>query len=474
MSEYIPIIGLEIHAELKTNSKLFCRCPNTSSDLNTPPNTAICPVCVGLPGALPVLNKQAVASTIKLGRSLGSTIPPTTKWDRKNYFYPDLPKGYQISQYDQPLCLGGMLSWYDRTGTEHSVALTRIHLEEDTGKLVHPEQKPYSLIDYNRSSVPLLELVTEPVISSAEEARQFAEEYQHHLRELGIAEASMEKGQMRCEANISVVTESEAADPGRRLSGTKIEVKNLNSFRSLERAINFEIKRQSEALNQEDRLRQETRGWREVKGETYSMRAKETADDYRYFPEPDLGQLDLDRAEKNDQDGVSRQAVIAQLLKAQANPNFVHIVTDDPRRWSYIKLLLSDPNIHDESIALSVQWLSQDPNIVRFEPQEIVAVMTELSAGNIRTAALKAALASADRGGLKEALDQSQSGASDIDLGSVVRSVLAEHTSEVVRYRSGEVQLFGFFVGNVRKIIGYKADPSDITEILKRQLDQAK
>ena len=274
MVRYLPTIGLEIHAELKTASKMFCDCPNDPAERH--PNARVCPICLGHPGTLPTINKRAVEAVLKVGFALGGTVfrSGRTKFDRKNYFYPDLPKGYQISQYDEPLVEGGTLA---------GVAITRVHLEEDTGRLAHEGEA--SLVDFNRAGVPLMELVTEPVIKSAKEATRFARELQLILRYLGVSDADMEKGQMRVEANVSVAEEGSAA------LGTKVEVKNLNSFRAVEGAVAFEIARQGELLALGKNVVQETRGWNEAKGETFSQRLKEGSHDYRYFPEPDLPPL---------------------------------------------------------------------------------------------------------------------------------------------------------------------------------------
>jgi aspartyl-tRNA(Asn)/glutamyl-tRNA(Gln) amidotransferase subunit B len=273
------VVGLEIHAELRTNTKMFCNCPNDS--METHPNVNICPVCLGHPGTLPYPNKAAIEAVLKVGGALGCTNPPLSKFDRKNYFYPDLPKGYQISQYDLPFCLGGELEAAGR-----KIKITRVHLEEDTGKLVHPEGAKYSLVDYNRAGVPLMELVTEPVIENAKEARAFCEELQLVLRYLGVSDANMERGEMRCEANISLTNPDGSF-------GTKVEVKNLNSFKSVEDAINFEIIRQNKALDAGEKIEHETRGWDEGKKQTFVQRSKEKAFDYRYFPEPDILPMDL-------------------------------------------------------------------------------------------------------------------------------------------------------------------------------------
>ncbi|HWO06957.1 MAG TPA: Asp-tRNA(Asn)/Glu-tRNA(Gln) amidotransferase subunit GatB [Candidatus Paceibacterota bacterium] len=274
MSEYVPTIGLEIHAELKTATKMFCTSKNDANE--TRPNVNVCPVCMAHPGTLPVINREAVRHVLRVGAALGGTIADYTEFDRKNYFYPDLPKGYQLSQYEFPLVSGGSLN---------GVTITRIHLEEDTASLVHDERTGETLIDYNRAGVPLMELVTEPVIHSAKEAAAFGKELQLLLRYLGVSDADMEKGHMRLEANISVAKNGTL--------GTKVEVKNINSFGFMERAIAYEIKRQTELLSSGGQVVQETRGWDDVKQKTFSQRVKEKSADYRYFPDPDLPSLKL-------------------------------------------------------------------------------------------------------------------------------------------------------------------------------------
>jgi aspartyl-tRNA(Asn)/glutamyl-tRNA(Gln) amidotransferase subunit B len=270
---YKPTIGLEIHAELKTNSKMFCSCKNDPDEKR--PNFNICPVCTAQPGTLPVANEEAIKKVIKTGLALNCKIAENSKFDRKNYFYPDLPKGYQISQYDQPLCEGGYLEIGGR-----KIRITRIHLEEDTGSLMHPEGAEYSLVNLNRAGVPLMELVTEPDITSGKEAREFAQELQLIFKYLGVSDADMEKGQMRVEVNISISKSTKL--------GTKVEIKNLNSFKVVEKAVDFEIERQEEVLEAGEKVVQETRGWHDKKEITFSQREKEEAHDYRYFPEPDL------------------------------------------------------------------------------------------------------------------------------------------------------------------------------------------
>ncbi len=270
--KYTPTIGLEIHAELSTQSKLFCGCKNDASEEE--PNVNICPICMAYPGTLPLLNKEAVRKIIQIGRALKGTIPKNTHFDRKNYFYPDIPKGYQISQYDEPLVEGGELN---------GVQITRVHLEEDTARSNHELVHGSTLIDFNRAGVPLMELVTEPVIKNEEEASAFAKELQRLLKMIPVSNARMEKGEMRVEANISISLDATL--------GTKVEVKNLNSFKSVERAIRYEIKRQKNILEKGGEVIQETRGWDENEESTFSQRIKENASDYRYFPDPDIPPL---------------------------------------------------------------------------------------------------------------------------------------------------------------------------------------
>src|SRR5665213_262290 len=272
--EYVPTIGLEIHAELRTKTKMFCNSKNDADE--TRPNVNVCPVCLAHPGTLPVINGEAVRHVLKVGVALGSTLADYTEFDRKNYFYPDLPKGYQLSQYEYPLVSGGELA---------GVSITRVHLEEDTASSVHDEQSGETSIDYNRAGVPLMELVTEPVITSAEQAGSFARELQLLLRTLGVSEGNMERGEMRVEANVSVAKKGEL--------GTKVEIKNLNSFNAMERAVRYEIERQKKLLDRGEKVVQQTLGWDEKKQATFAQRSKEGSADYRYFPDPDLPSLKL-------------------------------------------------------------------------------------------------------------------------------------------------------------------------------------
>jgi len=298
--KYDVIIGLEIHAELNTKSKMFCSCNNFSEDLA--PNSAVCPVCLGHPGTLPVANKKAIEWTILCGLALDCKINKNSKFDRKNYFYPDLPKGYQISQYDLPLCYQGKLTVDDR-----NIDITRIHLEEDTAKLIHLEASNESIIDFNRAGTPLMEMVTEPVIKSSSEAKKFCQRYQQILRYLKISDANMEKGEMRCEANISLQEKGKwkylgdgvITPKGKHKLNPKVELKNLNSFKAVEKAIEYEIKQQEQMLDNGETIEAETKGWDEKNQETKRQRKKESSADYRYFPEPDIPPIKLNNEDIN-------------------------------------------------------------------------------------------------------------------------------------------------------------------------------
>ncbi|MBN1862395.1 MAG: Asp-tRNA(Asn)/Glu-tRNA(Gln) amidotransferase subunit GatB, partial [Dehalococcoidales bacterium] len=284
------VIGLEVHAQLLTRSKMFCRC--STDYANSPPNTHVCPVCLGMPGVLPTINQQAVEYTVMTALALNCTISGHTKFDRKNYPYPDLMKGYQISQYDAPVGQGGWLN-IEIDGASKKLGITRVHLEEDVAKLLHrasPDGVNYSLVDVNRSGAPLMEVVGEPDLSSAEEARQYLIKLRSILQYLGVSTGNMEEGSFRCDANISIRPEDSAE------SLAKVEIKNMNSFRAVYRALEYEAKRQRKAAGEGRKLTQETRGWVEEEGKTVSMRSKEYAHDYRYFPEPDLPPLTLEAA----------------------------------------------------------------------------------------------------------------------------------------------------------------------------------
>ncbi|MEK7554753.1 MAG: Asp-tRNA(Asn)/Glu-tRNA(Gln) amidotransferase subunit GatB, partial [Patescibacteria group bacterium] len=378
--KYVPIIGLEIHAELKTKTGMFCGCKNDPDEKH--PNVNVCPVCLGLPGALPVPNKKAIEMVLKVGMALKGEIPMISKFDRKNYFYPDLPKGYQISQYDLPFVFGGMLK---------NVRLRRVHLEEDSGRLLHSssladqdqrglyaeergskdgqresasrQRVSASFVDFNRSGLPLMELVTEPDIKTSDQAVEFAKELQLILRYLDVSNADMDKGQMRVEANVSLGTIVD----GELKLGTKVEVKNINSFKAVKDAIEYEIKRQQEVLDDGGAMKQETRGWDDVKRITVSQRAKEDAHDYRYFPEPDIPPLDLS---KFDFGALKREI---PELPHEKRARFVREFGISPEQ---VEVLIFDPAMADFFEAAASELAAEDNENLPRERELLVNYLT--------------------------------------------------------------------------------------------------
>ncbi len=455
-------IGLEIHAELKTQTKMFCDSKNDSDEEQ--PNVNICPICMGHPGTLPTINKEAVKHVLKVGTAVGGTLADFTEFDRKNYFYPDIPKGYQISQYKFPLVSGGMLA---------GVELTRVHLEEDTGKNMHVGDA--SLIDYNRAGVPLMELVTEPVIHSAEQAVAFAKELQLLLRYLGVAEANMEKGEMRVEANISVST-----DP--KKFGTKVEVKNLNSFRAVERAIEYELKRQSDLLEKGEKVVQETRGWNETKEATVSQRQKEDSHDYRYFPDPDLPKLwisefpEFSHAELAKEIGELPQARRERYAKEFClNTEEIELFVSQPEWGGYFEKLIADFGGDKKRIKLASNYLSSDVlGLVKKEPTQwqkkpithadFAKLITMVAENKISSRAAKDILAIlfsvggdpvkiADEKGLLQKTDEGE-------LKKVVEKIAAENPKVVADYKAGKAAALQFLVGQAMKATRGAGNPA--------------
>ena len=430
---YQLICGAEIHVELKTKSKMFCGCQN--DPFHAPkPNLYTCPVCLGLPGALPVPNKKAIEDTILLGLALHSQIAKVSKFDRKHYFYPDLPKGYQISQYDQPLCIGGYLDT-----SFGRVNLTRIHLEEDTAKLQHAtvNGQSVSLIDFNRSSVPLMEIVTEPDIKSPEMAKEFLKGLRDIIRALGIADCDMEKGGMRLEANISLTKDG-------TLPHYKVEVKNINSFRFFANSLDYEFQRQSEILDKGEIPAQETRGYRSTSNSTVSQRTKEDAADYRYFPDPDIPPLIIDSA---------WVSTIQQRLRKLPNQIITDLVSAGITE-SAAKIILQDPDM----LTFITQVKILDPKSVRTAGNDLAN--KKIDYHQITPEAYLEA---------KKSNVQNQISANS-QLEPLVRQVLADNPELVAQYRAGKTGILGFFVGAVIKNTGGKADPRTVTELLKKNL----
>lgn len=454
---YTPVIGLEIHVELNTmNTKMFCGCP--ANHFGVQPNTQVCPVCYGLPGALPVANVEGVRRTIKIGLAVGGEIARHSKFDRKNYFYPDLPKGYQISQYDQPLCTGGLVET-----SLGQVRLERVHLEEDTAKLQHvtltPEEmqqagvehSDVSFVDFNRSGVALVEIVTKPDIHSGEQAREYAKNLVQILRYLGVSDCDMEKGSLRLEANISVQTEEEKANG--TLPPYKVEVKNLNSFRFLERAINYEIARHSELRDRNELPKQETRGWNDAKGQTYSQRSKEDAEDYRYFPDPDIPPLNL-----------SEEFIdsIRQELPEMSQAKVGRWVRDFGISEQNAVVLSADPEAVDWSEALLGAAKERGMSAQQVA-SAVVNKKVELSPD------IDLVLRSVSELYKTEVVDTSE-------LEEIAREIVSDpaNDSAVQNYKNGKIQVIGVFIGQVMKKLGRKTDPKAIKEAVETALKKIK
>ncbi|MDQ1284331.1 MAG: aspartyl-tRNA(Asn)/glutamyl-tRNA(Gln) amidotransferase subunit [Patescibacteria group bacterium] len=518
MAKYMPVIGMEVHVELKTASKMFCDSKN-GLGLEKDPNVNICPVCTGQPGTLPVPNEQAIEFVQMAGLALGCELRLESKFDRKNYFYPDLPKGYQISQYDQPLCENGVLeipnpkfqipnkSQIQNSQPEadpplaenvqnKKIGITRIHLEEDTGKLIHPKGVDYTLVDFNRAGVPLMELVTEPDIETGEEARLFCQKLQQICRYLGISDADMEKGMMRCEANISLYKEGEG-----KLSGTKVEVKNINSFKFVEKAIAFEIERQTEALEQGEKVVQETRGWDANRGETVSQRVKESAHDYRYFPEPDIPPLKftkeyVENLKKHLPELPAAKA--SRFTKEYGLPETdVEILTSDKNLAEYFEQTASElkekiackeiETVEDKAIKLASNYIivelrkylvENGNNIseIKITPENYAELIGLVACGKINSSAAQTVLAEMYKtGGDPSQIIEDKNLAQLDDAGElekIVSEVIAKNEKSVADFRAGKDNALKFLIGQVMAATRGKANPQMAEEILKNRLKQ--
>ncbi len=485
MSDYDPVIGLETHAELETQSKMFCACPVVDTT-QTEPNSAVCPVCSGMPGVLPVLNARAVEYALRVALALGCEINPTSIFARKNYFYPDLPKGYQISQYEQPLARHGFLPIQTSLG-ERLIRIRRVHLEEDTGRLVHVQKdgQAYSLVDLNRAGVPLLEIVTEPDLHSAEEARQCGMAIRSLLCYLGVNSGELQKGVLRIEPNVSV------CPTGSTVLGTRVEIKNLNSFRALERGVAFEIQRQIDLLRSGQLVRQETVGWDEASGTTFIQRVKEGEDDYRYFPEPDLPPLVLEPrtieqvrlslpelpAAKfrrfQDQYGLSAYdagVLVAERAVAQYFEGAV-AASSGASPKSIANWLTGELFGLMNAAGVGIETLHIPPSAIA----ELVG-MVERSEINANTA--KAVLAEMFVTTKSPAAIVEERGLRQIsDAGSIallVARVLADHPEQVQAYLGGKLVISKFLFGQVMRLAGGQANPKIVQEELERQLGEKK
>ncbi|HOK35084.1 MAG TPA: Asp-tRNA(Asn)/Glu-tRNA(Gln) amidotransferase subunit GatB [Candidatus Pacearchaeota archaeon] len=479
---YSPIIGLEIHCELKTKTKMFCSCENDPDE--TKPNLNICPICMGHPGTLPVINKKALEMVIKAGLALNSKIAAETYFERKNYFYPDLPKGYQISQYAVPLCSGGYLKI---PNTNRKIRITRIHLEEDTGRLLHSQNEDYSLIDFNRAGVPLMELVTEPDIQSAKEARQFAEELQLILRYLGISDADMEKGQMRVEVNISLGKEGKL--------GTKVEIKNLNSFQAVEKASEYEIKRQSEILDKGEKIIQETRGWDSIKGKTFSQRIKEEANDYRYFPEPDLPPLNLSNIEESIPELPQQKRERFQeeykiglkeieiLIQNKDLADYFEEVASELKDWAKTKKITQDQipsliKIATNYLETDLLGLMKENNVsiknLKITPENFAELITILWNKEISSRVGKDVLLEMFKTGADPTYvieDKKLKQVSDeVVIEEIAKKIIQENPKPVEDYKKGKENALQFLIGQVMKETKGRVNPAKAREILSSLL----
>ena len=477
--KYEPVIGLEVHAQLLTESKIFCGC---STQFGRAPNANTCPVCCGFPGVLPVLNQKVVEFAIKAGLATQCKITRSSVLARKNYFYPDLPKGYQISQYELPICAGGYID-FELNGAPKRVRLTRIHMEEDAGKNIHDAHGDWSLVDLNRAGVPLLEIVSEPDMRTTEEAGAYLRALRATLQYLGVCDGNMEEGSFRCDANISV------RPAGSDTLGTKIEIKNLNSFRAVERALEYEIGRQSETLSDGGTLVQETRLWDDNRGETRAMRSKESAHDYRYFPDPDLLPLvipenwldqiraslpELPAARKNrflSEHGLP--AYDAELLTSRKDiadyfESAVKIYSNPKALGNWIVgdlfRVLKERRLDDQ---LYIQdWPIPAPHLAEL----VQLIDQEKISGKIAKTVFEAMLDSAKspRQIVRENRLEQVSDSGRIE--AVIDQVLATNTKQVEQFRSGNDKVFGFLVGQIMKATQGKANPQKVNEILRAKL----
>ncbi len=470
-----PVIGLEVHAQLKTKTKIFCGCLTAFGD---PPNTHTCPVCLGMPGVLPVLNKKVVTYAVRMALATHCTLAPVSRFARKNYFYPDLPKGYQISQYEEPLAEKGYIE-IEIDGQRKRIGITRIHMEEDAGKLTHDPRRGLSRVDFNRTGVPLIEIVSEPDIRSAQEAAAYLKQLRSILRYLDICDGNMEEGSFRCDANISV------REKGERTFGTRTELKNLNSFRHVERALALEIDRQTEILKEGGRVLQETRLYDPDRDRTRSMRGKEEAHDYRYFPDPDLVPLKLHKdwieairkglpelpMEKKDRfmDAYGLPAYDAEILTSSRDlaDYFEHCLRSFPRPKTVSNWIMG-PLLG----LLNTRHLSiQESPISHGALAELLALIED---GVINRKIAKSVFDEmADTGKRPKAIVEKKGLVQVSDarvLEAAVQQVLRQSPEEVQAYRAGKTKLLGYFVGQVMKATKGKANPGLVNEILKKQL----
>ncbi len=481
MPDFETVIGLEVHVELKTRSKIFCSCANS---FGGEPNTNVCPVCSGFPGMLPVLNQQAVEYAIMTGLALNCEIAEFSKFDRKNYFYPDLPKAYQISQYDLPICLSGYLDIELPGQARKRIGITRAHMEEDAGKLVHQgdiTSTPFSLVDLNRSGVPLLEIVSEPDMRSAQEARAYLEKLRSILLFVGVSDCKMQEGSLRCDANVSV------RPLGQAEFGTRAEIKNLNSFRALEKAIEYEVRRQVEAIEDGETIIQETRTWDDDKQVTRSMRSKEDAHDYRYFPEPDLPPLRIAR------EWVARVKESLPELPDQAQQRLVEeyglpsydagLITLSPEYLAFFdqcRAGYDQPKVIANWMMGELNRLLNQNNMEitqsRIKAHQLVQMLQLLDEGAISGKMAKSIFEEMFFTGKDAAEIVKEKGLAQISdqdaLKPMIEQIVKENPKVVQDYKNGKEKAFGFFIGQIMRITKGQANPALVNQLLKEILNQ--
>ncbi|MDQ7790567.1 MAG: Asp-tRNA(Asn)/Glu-tRNA(Gln) amidotransferase subunit GatB [Clostridia bacterium] len=479
MTRYEPVIGLEVHVELQTASKIFC---HSSTAFGGDPNNHVCPVCLGLPGTLPVLNRNVVEAAIMVGLSLNCSVARFCKFDRKHYFYPDLPKNYQISQYDLPIAYDGYLDVEDEDGQPVRIGITRVHMEEDAGKLLHQgtiATTPYSLVDYNRTGVPLLEIVSEPDMRSPQEARAYLDKLKTIIQYTGVSDCRMEEGSLRCDANVSVRVR------GSDTFGTKTEIKNMNSFRALQKAVQYEIERQIECLETGERIVQETRTWDETRGVTLSMRSKEEAHDYRYFPEPDLVPIVISPLwieEITQQLPELPDARCCRYMDAYKLPAYdAGVLTSSKELGNYFEECVSlypQPKTVSNWLMCELLRLLNDTNSeigeARVRPAQLAGMLALIDKGTISGKLAKEVFEEMFRTGKDAQAVVKEKGLEQISdeasINAVIEQVIADHPGPVSDYRAGKERALGFMVGQVMKLTRGKANPGLVNRLLKDRL----
>ncbi|MGY6528953.1 MAG: Asp-tRNA(Asn)/Glu-tRNA(Gln) amidotransferase subunit GatB [Cyanobacterium sp.] len=487
-TKYEAIIGLETHCQLNTKSKIFCSC---STEFDSPPNTNVCPVCLGHPGVLPVLNEEVLNSAIKMGLALQGQIARYSKFDRKQYFYPDLPKNYQISQFDLPIVEHGKLEIElvdpkTKEATRKTIGITRLHMEEDAGKLVHAGSdrlsgSTHSLVDFNRTGVPLLEIVSEPDLRSGQEASEYVQELRRIVRYLGIGDGNMQEGSLRCDVNISVRPE------GQKEFGVKVEIKNMNSFSAIQKAIEYEIERQIEAVENGEPILQETRLWEEGSQRTISMRIKEGSSDYRYFPEPDLPPLEITDAQLEDLQKKLPELPAQKRIRYESEYGLsaydARVLCDDRDVALYFEAVVSG----GASAKGAANWITQDiaaylnSNLdlditkIALKPEMLAELVTLIENGTISGKIAKEILPDLlEKGGSPKQIVESKGlvSISDPDeLAKIIDEVLAENPDKLEQFRAGKTKLQGFFVGQLMKKTGGRAEPKLANQILNKKLN---